>query len=156
VEILFQSAADPTVAPPGKHTMTCSVKFAPRTLAKGDWESGIPAAADTVLSMIEQYAPDIRGSLRSVQVVTPGDIEKTLGLSGGSCFQGDMTPDQMFSLRPFPGSAGYRMPVEGLYLCGSSAHPGGAVTGAPGHNAAQVILDDLRREPGRAWRASSA
>lgn len=143
-ELLFQSAADPSVAPAGHHTMTGSVKFAPRELAGTRWSEHRAAAAELVLSTIESYSPDIREVVEHGQVVTPEDIESTLGMTGGSCFHGDLTPDQMFSLRPFPGASGYRLPLPGLYLCGSSAHPGGGVTGVPGRNAAQVILADLR------------
>jgi phytoene dehydrogenase-like protein len=143
VEILFQSAADPTVAPPGRHTMTCSVKYAPRELVGTSWSEHRPVAAELVLNTLEIYAPDIREVVEHAQVVTPEDIETTLGMTGGSCFHGDLSPDQMFSLRPFPGASGYRLPLPGLYLCGSSAHPGGGVTGVPGRNAAQVILADL-------------
>ena len=145
MEILFQSAADPTVAPPGRHTMTCSVKYAPRELAGTTWSEYRNAAAELVLTTLEEYAPDIREVVEQWQVVTPEDIETTLGMTGGSCFHGDLTPDQMFSLRPFPGASDYRLPLPGLYLCGSSAHPGGGVTGVPGRNAAQVILSDLHR-----------
>jgi phytoene dehydrogenase-like protein len=144
-EILFQSAADPSVAPPGHHTMTCSVKYAPRDLVGTSWADHRADAADLVLSTLEEYAPDVRDVLEHAQVVTPEDIEITLGMTGGSCFHGDLTPDQMFSMRPFPGASGYRLPIPGLYLCGSSAHPGGGVTGVPGRNAAQVILEDLRK-----------
>ncbi len=144
-EILFQSAVDPSVAPPGQHTMTCSVKYAPRELVGTSWSDHRAAAAELVLSTLEEYAPDIREVVKHAQVVTPEDIETTLGMTGGSCFHGDLTPDQMFSMRPFPGASGYRLPIPGLYLCGSSAHPGGGVTGVPGRNAAQVILADLHR-----------
>ena len=146
-EILFQSAADPSVAPPGHHTMTCSVKYAPRNLVGTSWTDHRAAASELVLETLEEYAPDIREVVEHVQVVTPEDIETTLGMTGGSCFHGDLTPDQMFSLRPFPGASGYRLPLPGLYLCGSSAHPGGGVTGVPGRNAAAVILSDLHAPP---------
>ncbi|MCI4348062.1 MAG: NAD(P)/FAD-dependent oxidoreductase [Thermoplasmata archaeon] len=149
-EILFQSAADPTVAPSGHHTMTCSVKYAPRELAGTNWSAFRDTAAELVLKTLEEYAPDIRELVEHWQVVTPEDIETTLGMTGGSCFHGDLTPDQMFSLRPFPGASGYRLPIPGLYLCGSSAHPGGGVTGVPGRNAAQVILADLHEAKDRA------
>jgi phytoene dehydrogenase-like protein len=144
-EILFQSAADPSVAPAGHHTMTCSVKYAPRNLIGTSWSDHRVAAAELVLSTLEEYSPNIREVVEHVQVVTPEDIETTLGMTGGSCFHGDLTPDQMFSMRPFPGASGYRLPLPGLYLCGSSAHPGGGVTGVPGRNSAQVILHDLHR-----------
>jgi phytoene dehydrogenase-like protein len=143
IEVLFQSAVDPSVAPPGRHTMTCSVKYAPRRLAGTDWSTYRARAAEVVLATLETYAPDIREVVEHWEVVTPEDIETTLGMTGGSCFHGDLTPDQMFSFRPFVGAGGYRLPLPGLYLCGSSAHPGGGVTGVPGRNAAQVILADL-------------
>jgi phytoene dehydrogenase-like protein len=144
VDAYFQSLLDPGMAPPGKHTLTTFVQYAPTDLAEGDWDEAKPAVAETVLATLEEYAPGIRGKVRSWQVVTPLDLERTLGMTGGNIDQGDITPDQMFSLRPMPGWANYRMPVPGLYLCGSAAHPGGGVTGAPGYNAAQVIASDLR------------
>ncbi len=145
IESVFQSAADPTVAPPGKHTMTCFVQYAPYELAKGSWDRFKPKAAGIILDTIEEYAPNIRKVVKRWQIQSPADIERTLGLTGGNIFQGDITPDQIFSFRPVPGWSGYRMPVTGLYLCGSAAHPGGGVVGAAGYNAATVILDDLRK-----------
>lgn len=144
VESVFQSVVDPSVAPPGKHTMTCFVQYAPTELKGTTWEAFKPQAADIVLDTIEAYAPNIREVVEHWQIVSPADMERTLGLSGGNIFQGDITPDQIFGFRPVPGWARYRMPVDGLYLCGSAAHPGGGVVGAPGFNAAQVILEDLR------------
>jgi len=144
VEIQFQSAVDPTVAPPGKHTMTCFVQYAPTELKGTTWDVFKPKAAEVVLDTLEEYAPNIRKVVKHWQVVSPLDMERQLGLTGGNIFQGDITPDQIFSFRPIPGWANYRMPVEGLYLCGSAAHPGGGVVGAAGYNAAHVILEDLR------------
>jgi phytoene dehydrogenase-like protein len=143
MDMEFQSAVDPSVAPPGKHTMTCFTQYAPRELKGTTWEEFKPQAAERVLDTIEEYAPDIRKVVRHWQVVSPEDIEKTLGMTGGNIFQGNITPDQIFSFRPVLGWASYRTPVPGLYLCGSAAHPGGGVMGAPGHNAAKVILEDL-------------
>jgi phytoene dehydrogenase-like protein len=148
IEILFQSALDPSVAPPGKHTMTCFVQYAPTELRGTDWDSYKTIAAERVLDTIQEYAPNIRRVVEHWQVVSPTDIERTLGMTGGNIFQGDITPDQILSFRPVPGWARYRTPLAGLYLCGSAAHPGGGVTGAPGFNAAQVILEDWRRAPG--------
>jgi phytoene dehydrogenase-like protein len=148
VEMLFQSVLDPSVAPPGKHTMTCFVQYAPTELSGTDWDAYKPTAAERVLDTIEEYAPNIRRVVERWQVVSPKDIEATLGMTGGNIFQGDITPDQILSFRPVPGWAQYRTPVAGLYLCGSAAHPGGGVTGAPGHNAAQIILEDLRARTG--------
>ena len=143
VESVFQSVVDPSVAPPGRHTMTCFVQYAPTELRGTTWEQFKPEAAEIVLDTIERFAPNIRKVVKDWQIVSPLDMERNLGLTGGSIFQGDITPDQIFSFRPMPGWSGYRMPVAGLYLCGSAAHPGGGVVGAPGYNAAQVILEDL-------------
>ncbi|MGC2290258.1 MAG: NAD(P)/FAD-dependent oxidoreductase, partial [Thermoplasmata archaeon] len=148
IEILFQSALDPSVAPPGKHTMTCFVQYAPTELRGADWDAYKATAAERVLGTIAEYAPDIRRVVEHWQVISPKDIERTLGMTGGNIFQGDITPDQILSFRPVPGWAQYRTPLPGLYLCGSAAHPGGGVTGAAGHNAAQIILEDWRRAPG--------
>jgi phytoene dehydrogenase-like protein len=144
MEVLFQSAADPSVAPPGHHTMTCSVKFAPMRPNGGEWESFRDEAAEIVRNTLAEYAPNLPSLIEHEQVVTPADIEQNLGMTGGSCFHGDLTPDQMFALRPFPGVEPYRLPLDALYLCGSSAPPGGGVTGLPGRNAAERILRDLR------------
>jgi phytoene dehydrogenase-like protein len=144
-DTLFQSAADPSVAPPGKHTMTCFVQYAPYELKGTTWDEFKPEAGEIVLNALEEYAPNIRKVLKHWQVVSPLDIERTLGLTGGNIFQGDITPDQIFGFRPMLGWAGYRTPIPGFYFCGSTAHPGGGVMGAPGHNAAKVVLEDLRK-----------
>lgn len=148
IEMLFQSALDPTVAPPGKHTLTCFVQYAPTHLREAEWDAFKPAAAERILDTIAEYAPNIRKVVEHWQIVSPTDIERTLGMTGGNIFQGDITPDQILSFRPVPGWAQYRTPLSGLYLCGSAAHPGGGVTGAVGHNAAQVILEDWHRPGG--------
>jgi len=143
IDFYFQSILDPQMAPPGKHVMTCFVQYAPTDLKEGSWEDYKPTAAERVLDTMEEYAPNIRDVVTHWQIVSPTDIERTLGMTGGNIFQGNITPDQIFSFRPVLGWSSYRTPVPGLYLCGSAAHPGGGVTGAPGHNAAQVILEDL-------------
>ncbi|MEK6988022.1 MAG: NAD(P)/FAD-dependent oxidoreductase, partial [Candidatus Thermoplasmatota archaeon] len=145
IETQFQSVLDPTMAPPGKHTMSCFVQYAPTELKRTTWDDFKPEAADIILDTIEAYAPNVRKVVKHWQIMSPVDMERILGLTGGNIFQGDITPDQIFSFRPMPGWAQYRMPVEGLYLCGSATHPGGGVLGAPGYNAAHVILDDLRK-----------
>ena len=145
LDVEFQSAADPSMAPPGKHVMTCFVQYAPRELHGTSWSEFKPKAAERCLDTIAEYAPDIRECVRDWQVVSPEDIERTLGMSGGNIFQGDITPDQIFGYRPLLGWANYRTPVPGLYFCGSTAHPGGGVTGAPGYNAAHVLLEDLHQ-----------
>ncbi len=144
MDIVFQSALDDSVAPPGKHTMSCFVQYAPTTLEGSTWEAAKPRVAETVLDTIQEYAPNIRKLVRKWQVVSPTDIESTLGMTGGNIFQGDITPDQIFTFRPVHGWSKYRTPVAGLYLAGSAAHPGGGVLGAPGHNAAHMILEDLK------------
>ncbi len=150
LETLFQSVRDPSVAPRGKHTMTCFVQYAPYSLRGSTWEEAKPAVAETILGTLEERAPDIRQAVHRYQVVSPVDVERELGLTGGSIFQGDITPDQVLGFRPVPGWSSYRTPLPGLYLCGAAAHPGGGVLGAPGRNAAQVILADLRGSSGTA------
>ncbi|HLY76594.1 MAG TPA: NAD(P)/FAD-dependent oxidoreductase, partial [Thermoplasmata archaeon] len=103
MDIVFQSALDDSVAPPGKHTMSCFVQYAPTTLAGSTWDAAKPQVADTVLDTIEEYAPNIRKVVRHWQVISPADIESILGMTGGNIFQGDITPDQIFSFRPVPG-----------------------------------------------------
>ena len=142
IDIYHQSVLDPSVAPPGKHTMTCFVEYAPTRLRDMEWNDARTLVADTVLDTLQEYAPDIRECVRHWQVVTPQDIEEQLGMTGGNIDQGDITPGQLFSFRPIPGWTSYRTPLAGLYLCGCATHPGGGVLGAPGHNAAQVILAD--------------
>lgn len=144
IETQYQSVADPTVAPQGKHTMSCFVQYAPTDLKGTTWDAFKPKAAEIILDTIETYAPNVRKVVKHWQVLSPKDFESTIGMTGGNLFQGDITPDQVFSFRPMPGWANYRMPLRGLYLCGAATHPGGGVLGAPGHNAAQVILEDLR------------
>jgi len=147
VDIYFQSLVDGSVAPAGKHTMTCFVQYAPSELRSGSWDDAREMVADRVLATLEAYAPGLRRLVLHSEVVTPLDIERRIGMTGGNIDQGDITPDQIFFFRPIPGWSGYRTPVPGLYLCGSAAHPGGGVIGAPGHNAAGVLLDDLRGAP---------
>ncbi|MFI5413048.1 MAG: phytoene desaturase family protein [Candidatus Lutacidiplasmatales archaeon] len=143
MELLFQSVRDGSVAPPGKHTMTGFVQYAPYELRAGPWDDHKAEVTETILTTLERLAPNIRKVIRHHQVVSPVDVERTLGLTGGSIFQGDITPDQILTLRPVPGWSGYRTPLSGLYLCGAAAHPGGGVMGAPGRNAAIEIAKDL-------------
>ncbi|HEY5604901.1 MAG TPA: NAD(P)/FAD-dependent oxidoreductase [Thermoplasmata archaeon] len=144
IESQYQSVLDPSVAPHCKHTMSCFVQYAPTELKSGPWDDFKPRAAEIILDTIEEYAPNIRKIVTDWQILSPTDFERMIGMTGGNIFQGDITPDQIFSFRPLPGWANYRMPLRGLYLCGSATHPGGGVLGAPGYNAAHVILEDLR------------
>jgi len=143
MDLSFQSLLDPSVAPAGKHTMSCFAQYAPTHLKDGSWDDAREAVANTVLSTLETYAPGIRQLVHHWQVVSPLDIERTVGMTGGNIDQGDLTPDQILGFRPMPGWSSYRTPLPGLYLCGAATHPGGGVMGAPGYNAAGVILGDL-------------
>jgi phytoene dehydrogenase-like protein len=142
LDILIPSLVDPGVAPPGKHVMSCFVQYAPYALA-GNWDAARDRLGDAVVDTIAEYAPNIRALVRHRQVLTPLDLERDFSLSEGNIFHGELTLDQLFLMRPAPGWARYRTPIEGLYLCGSSTHPGGGIMGAPGRNAAQRILKDL-------------
>jgi phytoene dehydrogenase-like protein len=140
LECTMASAVDPSVAPPGKHLMSMFIQYAPYKLADGSWDQIKDSFADRCFDVLEEYAPGFKSSVIGRQVLSPVDIEKTFGLTGGNIFQGEMSLSQLYSLRPVVGWAGYRTPIKGLYLCGSAAHPGGGVIGAAGWNAARVIL----------------
>jgi phytoene dehydrogenase-like protein len=114
-------------------------------LREGNWDELREPFADRVTDLIAEYVPNIRSIILNRQVLTPLDLERTFGITGGNIFHGEMSLDQMFFLRPVAGWARYRTPIRGLYLCGSAAHPGGGVIGAPGYNAAREILKDLPR-----------
>lgn len=144
LELTIPTMYDPSLAPPGKHVMGIFLQYAPYTLREAGWDRLRDPYADRVIGLIEEYAPNIRSILIDRQVLTPLDLERQFGLTGGNIFQGEMSLDQMFFMRPVAGCARYRAPVPGLYLCGSAAHPGGGVTGAPGYNAAREILRDRR------------
>ena len=142
MDIVIPSLTDPSVAPPGKHVMSCFVQYAPYHLADGSWDDQREVFGDTVVDTLAQYAPNIRNIIRHRQVVTPLDLEREWGLSEGNIFQGELTLEQLFFLRPAPGWAQYRTPIGNLYMCGSATHPGGGIMGAPGRNAAMKILAD--------------
>ena len=144
IDIVIPSLTDPSVAPPGKHVMSCFVQYAPYHLKEGTWDDQREALGDAVIDTLAEYAPNIRGIVRHRQVLTPLDLEREWGLSEGNIFQGELTLEQLFFLRPAPGWAQYRTPVSHLYMCGSSTHPGGGIMGAPGRNAAFKILADTR------------
>ena len=144
IDIVIPSLTDPGVAPPGKHVMSCFVQYAPYRLAEGSWDDQREAFGDTVIRTLAEYAPNLPGIIRHRQVLTPLDLEREWGLSEGNIFQGELTLEQLFFLRPAPGWAQYRTPVAILYMCGSATHPGGGIMGAPGRNAAMKILADTR------------
>lgn len=141
LEITIPTAYDPSLAPPGKHIMSIFAQYAPYRLADGEWDAAKRAAfVERAIALLEQYAPNIRGAIEHVHALSPLDLERDYGLTGGNIFHGDLRLDQLFAFRPVAGWARYTTPIRGLYLCGSGTHPGGGVTGAPGHNAAQAIL----------------
>ena len=145
VDMMIPTTLDPTMAPPGKHFMSCFVQYCPPKVEGRDWtDADRDAFAETVVSQIAAYSPGFRDRILHMEVRTPREIEAEVGLTEGNIFQGELTFDQLLFNRPLPGYAQYRSPVKGLYICGSSTHPGGGVMGAPGRNAAVEILRDLK------------
>jgi len=144
VEMTIPTSVDHTLAPQGHHILSLFVQYAPYHLAEGNWDDLKEEVADRCLDEIARFAPNVPNSVVHRQVLSPVDLERTFGLTGGNIFQGAMPLHQLFSLRPVPGWSDYRTPVNGLYLCGSAAHPGGGVMGACGRNAAQEMLRDGR------------
>jgi phytoene dehydrogenase-like protein len=144
VDCVVSSNADDSLAPAGKHILTCFVQYVPYHLREGNWDEKRELLGDRVVKKIAEYAPNVPGAIVARQVLTPLDLERTYGLTEGNIFHGDLRLEQLFFMRPVPGWAQYRTPVEGLYLCGAGAHPGGGVTGAPGRNAAHQVLRDWK------------
>jgi phytoene dehydrogenase-like protein len=140
LEARLPSLLDPSLAPPGKHTLSVYVQYAPYHLRHGDWEAARQPLGDAVVDTLCDYAPNLRGAILARKVLTPLDFETCYGLPEGNGNHGEMTLDQFLHMRPVPGWAQYQTPIAGLYLCGAGTHPGGGVTGANGHNAARVIL----------------
>ncbi len=143
VEMTIPTSVDDSIAPPGMHVASLFVQYAPFKLAKGSWDEATKEEfADLCIQQIAQYAPNISDAVVHRQVLSPLDLERVYGLTGGNIFQGAMPLHQLFSMRPVPGWSDYRTPVDGLYLCGAAAHPGGGVMGACGRNAALEMLRD--------------
>ncbi|MBX7448700.1 NAD(P)/FAD-dependent oxidoreductase [Mycolicibacterium sp. 3033] len=147
IEAVIQSTHDSSLAPAGKHTMTLGVQQLPFELAGTDWDTIRDEWADRVLEVLFTYAPNLRGHILERVIITPKDLERDYGLTGGNIFHGSMFFDQLFNNRPTPELADYRTTVDNYYLCGSGTHPGGGVMGANGHNAAQVVIADLNGTP---------
>jgi phytoene dehydrogenase-like protein len=146
IDMLIPTMTDPTMAPPGKHFMSVFVQYVPPKVRGKDWtDADRDAFGQTVMNQIEEYAPGFKKLVLHAEVRTPRELENEVGLTEGNIFQGELTMDQLMFNRPIPGFAQYRGPVKGLYMCGSSNHPGGGVMAAPGANAAREILSDLRR-----------
>jgi phytoene dehydrogenase-like protein len=137
-EIYFQTAYDPSVAPPGKHTMSVFAQYAPYELAHGTWDERRDEIADRTLAAVARFAPDVASCVIERQVLGPPDVEERIGLTGGHIFQGEILPDQMWDRRFAP-----RTPIDGVYLCGAATHPGGSVMGVNGRNAAMAVLADV-------------
>ena len=146
IDMLIPSQIDPTMAPNGKHYMSVFTQYCPYELADGPWTPEKKQGfANSVIDTIARQSPNFKSLILHAEVRTPFDIEREVGLTEGNIVQGELTMDQLLFNRPVPGYAQYRAPVRGLYMCGSSTHPGGGVMGAPGHNAAQAVLRDLKK-----------
>ncbi|HEY1337902.1 MAG TPA: NAD(P)/FAD-dependent oxidoreductase [Bryobacteraceae bacterium] len=139
LELTIPTMYDPSLAPPGKHIMGIFLQYAPYTLRQGTWDELREPFGDRVIDLIAEYAPNIRSIVEHRQVLSPLDLERRFGITGGNIFHGEMSLDQMFVMRPVAGWARYRTPIHGLFLCGSGAHPGGGVMGAPGYNCARAM-----------------
>ncbi|MEX2125178.1 MAG: NAD(P)/FAD-dependent oxidoreductase [Woeseia sp.] len=146
VDMMMPTLTDPTMAPPGKHFMSCFVQYCPAQIEGRDWtDEERKQFGQTVIDQIANYSPDFKSLIEHVEIRTPAVIEDEIGITEGNIFHGELTMDQLMFNRPIPGYAQYRGPVGGLYMCGSSTHPGGGIMAAPGCNAAREILLDLKR-----------
>ena len=145
LDLLIPSVLDPSAAPAGQHLMSITAKYGPFELREGDWETQKEAFADIAVNTLAEYAPNIRDLIQQRHVLSMPDLERIYGLPEGNPNHGEMILNQFFHMRPIPGHARYRAPIEGLYLCGAGCHPGGGVTGVPGHNAAREILKDSNK-----------
>ncbi|HEU5468940.1 MAG TPA: NAD(P)/FAD-dependent oxidoreductase [Steroidobacteraceae bacterium] len=146
IDCLVPSLVDDSLATRGRHVMTCFVQYLPYTLAGSDWSLERDRLEAQLLRQIARFVPAVGRSVVAQRLYTPADLESTFGITEGNIFHGDLRPDQLFFMRPVPGYARYAAPIPALYLCGAGTHPGGGVTGAPGHNAAHQILADLKRD----------
>jgi phytoene dehydrogenase-like protein len=154
IDMVIPSLTDPSVAPPGKHVLSCFVQYAPYKLAEGTWDDQKQVFGDNVINTIAEYAPNIRDIIIERQVLTPLDLEREFGLTQGNIFQGELSLEQLFFLRPVAGWAYYRTPIDNLYMCGSATHPGGGIMGANGRLASQVILKNWKSGMFRAQAAN--
>ncbi len=147
MDCYIQTATEEGLTPPGKHTMSLFVQYAPYDLAEGTWDERRGEIGANIVETLAKFAPNISAAIEHIEVLGPPDIERIIGITGGNIFHGEVLPDQMFGYRPVPGFSDYRTPVDRLYLCGSGAWPGGAVFGAPGRNCAIEALRDLGSNP---------
>jgi phytoene dehydrogenase-like protein len=146
LDLTIPTLTDPSLAPSGAHVMSIHAQFAPYNLKQGDWESRREELGDVVVDTVANYAPNLKELIVGRQVLTPLDLERTFGLTGGHIHHGEISLDQLFAFRPLIGWAQYRTPIKGLYLCGAGTHPAGGITGAPGFNASREIIRDLKRK----------
>ncbi len=145
-DTMIPTLIDPTMTPPGKHFMSCFVQYAPPKINGGEWtDKDRDEFGKTVINQIASYAPGFKDLILHMEVRTPRELEREVGLTEGNIFQGELTFDQLLFNRPVPGASQYRSPIKDLWMCGSSTHPGGGVMGAPGRNAAAEILRDLKK-----------
>ena len=142
IDMVIPSLTDPSVAPPGKHVLSCFVQYAPYNIKEGTWDEKREEFGNNVIDTVSEYAPNLKNIIVGKQVLTPLDLEREFGLTQGNIFQGELSLEQLFFLRPVPGWAQYRTPIKNLYMCGSATHPGGGIMGAPGRLAALEILKD--------------
>ncbi len=154
IDMVIPSLTDPSVAPPGKHVLSCFVQYAPYKLAEGTWDDHREAFGDNVINTIAEHAPNIKDIIIGRQILTPLDLEREFGLTQGNIFQGELSLEQLFFLRPVAGWAYYRTPIQNLYMCGSATHPGGGIMGANGRLASQVILKEWKSAGSRAKAAN--
>jgi phytoene dehydrogenase-like protein len=146
VEVVIPSTLDDSLAPAGQHVASLFCQHVAPQLPNGEsWDTHREAVADLMVDTVNAYAPNFKAAVLGRQIMSPLDLERTFGLVGGDIFHGALSLDQMFSARPMLGHGNYRGPLQGLYMCGAGTHPGGGVTGAPGHNAAREIISDFRR-----------
>jgi len=144
IDCVIPSLVDDSLCPPGHHMLTVFIQYVPYHLREGTWDERREAFTDSVIRQITRHMPDLPGLILGHTMLTPLDLERIYGLTEGNIFHGDLHPGALFSMRPVPRWSQYRTPVDGLYLCGAGAHPGGGVTGAPGHNAAMQVLRDTK------------
>jgi phytoene dehydrogenase-like protein len=144
LDVTIPSLLDPGLCPAGAQVMSIHAQFAPHTLRTGDWSSRRQELHTAIVQTLAEYAPDLPATIVGHHLLTPLDLEREYGLSGGHLFHGEPSLDQLFTFRPLIGWSRHRTPIAGLYLCGSGTHPGGPVTGACGRNASRVVLGDLR------------
>jgi phytoene dehydrogenase-like protein len=150
VEMLIPSTVDDSLAPPGRHVASLFCQHVAPLLPNGaSWDDHRDEVADVMIDLVNSHAPNFKASVLGRQIMSPLDLERTFGLIGGDIFHGALSLNQLFSARPMLGYGDYRGPLKGLYMCGSGTHPGGGVTGAPGHNAAREIVADFRKS---SWR----